>query len=139
LTSTVTFTATHTWTATHTFTPTIPASPTVTETVTLTLTSTPRPPDEFFVSRNVYRPDYDQPSVFVRVHLSTPGYCSIKIYNSAGEFVKELWNSRVQDALDREILWDGKNMHGAPVASGIYVIYYTSRYQTKSARLLVLR
>jgi hypothetical protein len=139
LTSTVTFTTTHTWTATNTSTPTIPASPTVTETVTITSTRTPRPPDEFFVSRNVYRPDYDQPPVFVRVHLSTPGYCSIKIYNSAGEFVKELWNSRVQDGLYREIPWDGKNMHGAPVASGLYVIYYTSRYQTRLARLLVLR
>jgi hypothetical protein len=107
--------------------------------VTLTPTNTPLPPDEFFVSRNVSRPDVDQPPVFVRVRLSTPGYCSVKIYNSAGEFVKELWDNPVQDGLYRELPWDGKNMNGEKVASGVYIIYYTNRYQTRAARLLILR
>jgi flagellar hook assembly protein FlgD len=77
--------------------------------------------------------------VFVRVRLSQPGYCSVKIYNSAGELVRELWNTPVQTFLERDFSWDGKNMNGAFVASGVYVIYYTNRYQTKSARILVLK
>jgi hypothetical protein len=138
-TFTPTSTPTNTATATNTSTFTITATPTVSETATLTPTNTPLPPDGFFVSRNVYRPDVDQPPVFVRVRLSTPGYCSIKIYNSGGEFVRELWDNPVQDGLYRELSWDGKNMHGEKVASGVYIIYYTNRYQTRAARLLILR
>jgi hypothetical protein len=137
-TFTPTSTPTNTATATNTSTFTITATPTVSETATLTPTNTPLPPDGFFVSRNVYRPDVDQPPVFVRVRLSTPGYCSIKIYNSAGEFVRELWNNSLQDGLYRELPWDGKNMHGEKVGNGVYIIFFTNRYQTQMAKILVI-
>jgi hypothetical protein len=142
-TDTPTFTLTSTATLTNTLIPTdtwtVTQTPTITETQTVTPTATALPPDTFFVSRNVCRPGYDDPQVFVRVRLSQPGYCSVKIYNSAGELVRELWNTPVQTFLERDFSWDGKNMNGAFVASGVYVIYYTNRYQTKSARILVLK
>jgi flagellar hook assembly protein FlgD len=87
----------------------------------------------------VSRPGYDQPPVFVRIRLSTPGYCSVKIYNSAGEMVRTLWSRPIQSSLEQDLDWDGKNMYGAPVASGVYVIYYTNRYKTQMAKLLVIR
>jgi hypothetical protein len=100
---------------------------------------TPAPPDTFFVSRNVYHPGYDDPPVFVRVRLSTPGFCSVKIYNSAGELVQVLVDEQRQNGTYKDYGWNGKNKNGEPVASGVYVIYYTNRYATRSARLLVIR
>jgi flagellar hook assembly protein FlgD len=97
------------------------------------------PPDDFWVSRNVYRPGVDQPPVYVKVHLSQAGVCSLKIYNSAGELVRVLLDEPLQYGTYRDINWDGLNKYNAPVASGVYVIYYTTRYQTRMARLLILR
>lgn len=105
----------------------------------MTPTGTPLPPDEFLVSRNITQPGVDDPPVFVRVRLSQAGICTLKIYNSAGELVRVLVDESRQAGTYGDFPWDGKNMHGAPVASGVYVIYYTTRYATRSARLLVVR
>jgi len=100
---------------------------------------TPLPPDTFFVSRNVYRPKYDNPAMFVRLYLSQAGVCSLKIYNSAGELVRVLLEEKRQAGIYQEIPWDGKNMEGEDVASGLYVLYYTNRYETRAAKVLVIR
>jgi flagellar hook assembly protein FlgD len=63
----------------------------------------------------------------------------LKIYNSAGELVRVLLDEGFQESTYRNIEWDGLNKFNAPVASGVYVIYYTTRYSTRSARLLILR
>jgi flagellar hook assembly protein FlgD len=97
------------------------------------------PPDDFWVSRNVYRPDYDQPKVFVRVRLSQEGVCSLKIYNSAGELVRVLLDERRQSGTYNDIEWDGLNKNQEPVASGVYLLYYTTRYQTRFAKILIVR
>jgi flagellar hook assembly protein FlgD len=97
------------------------------------------PPDDFWVSRNVSRPGYDNPPVFVRVRLSEDGICTLKVYNSAGELVKVLYDQQRQYGTYKDIPWDGTNKYGEPVASGVYVIYYTTRYQTRFAKLLMIR
>ena len=76
--------------------------------------------------------------MFVRLHLSQMGFCSLKIYNSAGELVRVLMDGQCQTGTYKDFCWDGKNMHGENVASGAYVIYYTNRYQTRMAKLLVI-
>jgi flagellar hook assembly protein FlgD len=105
----------------------------------LTPTNTPLPPDDFWVSRNVFHPEYDAPPVFVRVRLSQTGVCSLKIYNSAGELVRVLLDVQRQDGTYKDFKWDGLNKNGEPVASGVYVVYYTTRFMTRSAKLLVVR
>jgi len=90
------------------------------------------------VSRNVYRPDRDQPPVFVRIHQSSAGVYSLKIYNSAGELVKVLRDEQTERAYE-DVPWDGTNKFNKPVASGVYILYYTSRYQTRMSRLLIIR
>jgi hypothetical protein len=105
----------------------------------VTKTTTPLPPDDFWVSRNVYRPAFDHPPVFIRVSLSQEGVCSLKVYNSAGEMIRVLLDERLQHGTYREVPWDGLNKYQQPVASGVYIIYYTTRYTTRSARVLILR
>jgi flagellar hook assembly protein FlgD len=87
----------------------------------------------------VYHPRRDIPPVFVSVQLSAPGYCSVKIYNSAGELVRELWNGSIQTTSKNDFGWDGKNKNGENVASGVYIIFYSDHYQTQRARLLVVQ
>jgi flagellar hook assembly protein FlgD len=73
------------------------------------------------------------------VYLSQEGVCSLKVYNSAGELVRVLLEEKRQFGTYQEVPWDGKNMHGEPVASGVYVLYYTTRYATRTARVMILR
>jgi flagellar hook assembly protein FlgD len=77
--------------------------------------------------------------VFVRVRLSQEGVCTLKIYNSAGELVRVLLDETRQSGIYKDIEWDGLNMYQEPVASGVYLLYYTTRYAARSARLLVVR
>jgi flagellar hook assembly protein FlgD len=77
--------------------------------------------------------------MFVRVYLSQAGVCSLKIYNSAGELVRVLLEEKRQTGIYQEVPWDGKNMEGEDVASGVYILYYTTRYETRVAKVLVLR
>jgi flagellar hook assembly protein FlgD len=63
----------------------------------------------------------------------------VKIYNSAGELVRTLWSRPVETSIANDFGWDGKNEDGHNVASGVYVIYYTNRYRTQMAKLLVIR
>ena len=71
--------------------------------------------------------------------MSQEGVCSLKIYNSAGELVRVLLDESRQFGTYNDVKWDGLNKYGEPVASGVYIIYYTTRYQTRMAKLLILR
>jgi len=93
-----------------------------------------------WVSRNLYRPDFDFPPVQVRVHLALNGIFSLKIYNSAGELVRVLdYEADANAPLDRTYPWDARNQNQEPVASGVYIIYYTSRLGSQQAKLLIAR
>jgi flagellar hook assembly protein FlgD len=88
----------------------------------------------------VYHPVTDYPPVEVRVHLSLPGPYILKIYNSAGELVKTLMDEKEAGApLDDYQVWDGNNDAGNPVASGVYVLHFLSRFESRTAKLLILR
>jgi hypothetical protein len=101
---------------------------------------TPTPGTGFWISRNAYHPETDYPPVAVRVHLSLPGAYTLKVYNSAGERVKTLKDEREAGApLDETLWWDGKNDAGEKVASGVYVLQFTSRFDQRTAKLLILR
>jgi len=100
---------------------------------------TATPPDDFWVSRNIYRPGYDDPAVYVRIRQSSPGIFSLKVYNSAGELVKILKDEVVPAGVYEDIYWDGTNKYNERAASGVYIIYYTNRYHTRMAKLLLVR
>jgi flagellar hook assembly protein FlgD len=87
----------------------------------------------------VYQPVIDPP-VQINIHLSLPGLYVLRVYNSAGELVKTLQDTASSYAPRDEMLtWDGTNGNGEPVASGVYIIHFVSRYESRVAKLLVLR
>lgn len=136
---TPTQTSTPTFTSTFTRTPTQTPTATHTPTVTFTPTETPTPgPDEFFVSRNFWKPG-DFP-IEIRVAYSKgKGPLKLRIYNSAGELVKVLEDDRVDIPGKVHDFWDGTNMHDEPVAAGIYLIHAVAPTWAKVKKIVVLR
>lgn len=68
------------------------------------------------------------------------GYIRLRIYNSAGELVKVL--EAQYPATEKEVIkrkWDGKNMHGEFVSSGVYVVWASMPGVVKVGRVIVLR
>ncbi len=98
----------------------------------------PTLPSDFWVSRNSWRPDHDVP-VEIRIHCRTPGRLSLKIYNTAGELVKVLWQGIFTNPdFFETITWDGKNENKEKVASGLYVVHYEDSTTTKTRLVGVL-
>ena len=135
-TNTPTFTSTPTATSTPTRTPTSTFTPLLTSTFTQTPTATPGS-ETFFVSKNLL-----QGGSTVTIHTVTwdyPGAFALKIYNSAGEYIKSLDDGNMVGPLDRSYTWDGTNRSGEPCASGMYIIYWTHPYGAQMARILLIR
>jgi len=90
------------------------------------------------VSGNVFEPEKGLPfRIFYSVQ--DPGRYSLKIYNSAGELVRELVNLESRYPVEDTIPWDGRNMNGERVASGVYLVYFESKWYTRIAKILVIR
>ncbi len=112
-------------------------TPTPTVTPTVTPTPTPQPPDIFYVSKNTLHPA--QESVSIYVQYPHPGYYSLRIYNSAGEHIKTLFDSTLVTNMAMSFFWDGKNKYQDTCSSGVYLIYLTEPFDRKIKRLLVVR
>jgi flagellar hook assembly protein FlgD len=88
----------------------------------------------------VFKPVTDVPPVRVNVHLSLSGPCFLRVYNSAGELVKTLWYETAADApKDITVEWDGTNDKGQKVASGVYILHFMGLFESRTAKLLILR
>ncbi len=94
--------------------------------------------ESVFVSRNIFAPRTDSPLLFIKSNLCTPGPYAVKIYNSAGEFIRTLRDNKTQSTGTDMVYWDGKNFLGDIVASGIYIIYVTEPIMVHETKILVL-
>jgi hypothetical protein len=130
-------TATPTPSPTVTDTPTVTLTPTVTNTPTITPTFPPNV-DLFYVSKNEFHPPQESVSIFVETDFY-PGTLALKVYNSAGEFIKLLGTENLQNPIARSFSWDGTNMNQEPCASGIYLICLDEPYSRKVKKVLLIR
>jgi flagellar hook assembly protein FlgD len=74
------------------------------------------------------------------VHLALPGYYYLRVYNSAGELVKTLRSVNPSGApIDERVEWDGTNEKMQPVASGVYILHFVTRFDSSTAKLLIVR
>jgi len=110
--------------------------PSKTPTVSPTVTWTATPSDEFALSHNVYRSD--KGDFIVHYKLSNPGKYSVRIYNSAGELVRVLKDLDSRWPVEDDVPWDGRNLKGETVASGIYIVYFQSSRYARTATFVVL-
>jgi hypothetical protein len=92
--------------------------------------------DQFYVSANLFSPN--QP---VSIFFSTcdyPGEFRLAIYNSAGEFIKDLDSHYLNGAWRHSYAWDGKNKNGDTCASGVYLIYLQEPFGRKLVRVALV-
>jgi flagellar hook assembly protein FlgD len=69
----------------------------------------------------------------------SPGPMELKIYNSAGEHIKTLFDKYLNAPLPLTVVtWDGTNKYGQKVASGVYIVYLQKPYGRVLARLAVI-
>jgi hypothetical protein len=128
-TPTLTFTNTVTSTPTHTRTPT--DTPTVTPTVLLTC-------NEIRVNRNAFFPGTSPLSMNVK-YCDVPGHYSLRVYNSAGEYIKTVDERELTIPFSGTVYWDGNNRYGGPCTSGVYVLHLSEPYGIKVKKVVLIR
>ncbi len=75
----------------------------------------------------VFRLSQNAPNPFnptTRIHYEVPGpggVVTIRVYNVAGQFVRELVNEWRGPGM-YDVLWDGRNSRGIEIASGVYFL-----------------
>ena len=92
------------------------------------------PPTSFALMQNYPNPFTDQTTICY--DLPTDTRVSIKVYNVAGQLVRCLVDDFVE-AGSHQIVWDGRDLAGNPLASGVY-IYRLDAEGFSSARRMVL-
>jgi len=63
---------------------------------------------------------FGNPETEIRFQLPQADYVTLKIFNALGEEIRTLV-SALHKAGYHRVLWDGKDKHGKPVASGVYL------------------
>ncbi|MCJ7578688.1 MAG: hypothetical protein MUO91_09575, partial [candidate division Zixibacteria bacterium] len=80
----------------------------------------------FFTNPHNYPNPFDprELSTYIDLGLSKSAHVTVKIYDFAGEFVREL---QKDVGISTPILWDGKTDDGTEVANGTYLCYIHAR------------
>jgi hypothetical protein len=148
-TSTVTPTFTSTSTPTNSFTPTITPTVTLTPTITIsptvTLSPTPTlvPQDNFFIGKNVFVPAPNAPlSIYVGC-TQYPGPYSLRVYNSAGEFIRDLSKdygdpSVLAAPVTHSYFWDGTDYGNNQCVSGVYLFYLIEPFDRHLKKVVLI-
>ncbi|MER3523998.1 MAG: hypothetical protein C4326_08005 [Ignavibacteria bacterium] len=95
-----------------------------------------RLPMAFTLSQNY--PNPFNPTTTIEVGLPVRSDLSLKIYDVLGREVRSFEYAQVPAGL-HQIVWDGKNRHGALVASGVYLYQLRAGSVVMSKRMMLVR
>jgi flagellar hook assembly protein FlgD len=70
--------------------------------------------------------------------LSEPASVSLEIFDSAGRLVRVLADGRY-DAGMHEKIWNGRDLHGRPAASGVYFCRLSTANLNISRKMILIR
>jgi hypothetical protein len=93
------------------------------------------------LDRNALRPfgAPNEQKVLVQYVVTEPGRVTIKVYSLAGTFVKQLLDDDRVTGLYRDLYWDGTNMNGQLVASGVYLVTTKMSNRQEVAKIAVIK
>lgn len=83
-------------------------------------------------------PNPFNPSTSIRFSLASPGRVDLEIFNSIGQKVRTLI-SESRPAGTHNVVWDGKNDHGMPVSSGVYIARLKGEGKVESRRMTLTK
>jgi hypothetical protein len=98
-------------------------------------------PDRSILLQNY--PNPFNPETWIPFRLSKPSDVTIRIYNIAGELVRDIdlghQEAGSYTARERAAYWDGKNLYGERVASGMYFYHIQSGSFNATKRMVILK
>ncbi len=83
-------------------------------------------------------PNPFNPSTTISYYLPGDGEVSLEVFDVAGRRVAVLVDIR-QKAGNHTAVWDGKNLNGSPVSSGIYFYRLEAMKESKTSKMILLR
>jgi Zn-dependent metalloprotease len=95
------------------------------------------PPAAFDLQQN--QPNPFNPSTRITYSLARPSLVKLAVYNSAGKLVRILVPELEQAAGVYEVHWDGRNVAGEPVASGVYLYRLEAGDFVRTRKMLVVK
>ena len=83
-------------------------------------------------------PNPFNPSTTISFYLAESGSVAIRVFNVKGQLVSTLLNDHMPFG-KHEITWDGTSDRGSTVASGVYFYRLTTRGDSFTKRMMVLK
>jgi hypothetical protein len=84
-------------------------------------------------------PNPFNPTTTISYSIKQRGHVTLRIYNAAGQLIRTLVNdTQAPRSGGFDVVWDGRNNSGAPVASGVYLYKLTASGDFKAVKKLVL-
>jgi hypothetical protein len=95
------------------------------------------------VDHNSFNPSQGPVSIEVQ-YTVFPGNYSLKVYNTAGEFIRDLSKDgndppTLSAPISQWYPWYGTNYKNDKCASGVYIFYLTEPYQKKIKKVVLVR
>jgi hypothetical protein len=90
-----------------------------------------------YVYPNPFRMN-DTDHCIIKFHLPDASYVVIRIYNLAGELIRELIDEEYEAGTHR-IEWDGENDSGERVASGVYFYVIKTKEKREVKKVAVIK
>lgn len=97
----------------------------------------PGPPAILALERN--RPNPFNPTTTIRYGLSEPSNVRLTIHDVAGRLVRTLRRDGEESAGFHEVLWNGRDDRGMPVASGAYFTRFEANGRSETRRMMLVR
>ena len=72
------------------------------------------------------------------LRIASPGLARVRVFDLAGRHVATLLDGSVE-AGERELIWDGLDVAGHPVASGVYLARAEAGGEVATRRLVLLK
>ena len=83
-------------------------------------------------------PNPFNPSTSISYTVGTPGWVTLKVFNTLGQEVATLVDE-YQDAGQRSAVWNGANESGQPVSSGLYFYRLNAGPVVQSGRMILAK
>ncbi len=84
-------------------------------------------------------PNPFNPSTTLAFELFEPGAAELDVYDVAGRHVRRLAHGAWREAGRHEVVWDGRDEHGAQVAAGVYVYRLRVGSLEQTRRMVLLK
>jgi membrane-bound inhibitor of C-type lysozyme len=94
-------------------------------------------PGYFTLNQNYPNPFNPETRIYFRAHKS--GHVLLSVFNILGQRVRILVDRDMEAGHQEEVVWNGRNQHDQPVASGFYFYRIEQSHFALTKRMLLLR